>query len=83
MTRATRVILEQYEARIEDMKHNYKVLSMDLASLDKKSIFYETNAIKILVHMKEIRDEYRTMENIVRGIEAANSVLVRQEDGEE
>ena len=76
MTRATKVMLEQYEARIEDMKHNYKVLRMDLVSLDEKSIFYETNAINILMHMKEIRDEYRTLENVILSIKAANEELV-------
>lgn len=82
MTRATKVMLEQYETQIKSLKDNYAILRRDLASLDKGSICYETNAINILMRMKETRDEYRTMENIVLGIEAANSVLVRQDDGE-
>ena len=82
MTRATKVMLEQYETQIESLKANYAILRRDLASLDKASICYETNAINILMRMKETRDEYRTMENIVLGIEAANSVLVNADDEE-
>ena len=82
MTRATRVMLEQYEVQIKNLKDNYAILRRDLASLDKGSICYETNAINILMRMKETRDEYRTMENIVLGIEAANSVLVNADDKE-
>ena len=82
MTRATKVMLEQYETQIESLKANYAILRRDLVSLDKASICYETNAINILMRMKETRDEYRTMENIVLGIEAANSVLVNADDEE-
>ena len=82
MTRATRVMLEQYEVQIKNLKDNYAILRRDLATLDKGSICYETNAINILMRMKETRDKYRTMENIVLGIEAANSVLVSADDKE-
>ena len=82
MTRATKVMLEQYETQIKSLKDNYAILRRDLASLDKESICYETNAINILMRMKETRVEYRTMENIVLGIEAVNSVLVNADDKE-
>ena len=72
MTRATKVMLEQHEARIHDLKHHYASLRKDLALLARESICYETNAINILLCMKETRDEYRTLENVVLGIRAAN-----------
>ena len=72
MTRATKVMLEQHEERIHDLKHHYASLRKDLALLDRKSICYETNAINILLCMKETRDECRTLENVVLGIRAAN-----------
>ena len=76
VTKQTRVMLEQYEVRISGLKENYSILREDLAKLDRKSICYETNAINILMRMKEIRDEYRTLENVILSIKAANEEFV-------
>ena len=76
ITKQTRVMLEQYEMRISGLKESYSILGEDLAKLDRKSIRYEINAINFLVRMKEIRDEYRTLENVILSIKAANEELV-------
>ena len=72
MTRATKVMLEQYEARIESLKSQYKSLKEELEMMDDESVCYESNAISILISMKDLKDEYRTLENVVLGIRAAN-----------
>ena len=72
MTRATKVMLEQYEARIESLKSQYKALKEELEMMDDESVCYESNAISILISMKDLKDEYRTLENVVLGIRAAN-----------
>ena len=72
MTRATRVMLEQYEVRIESLKSQYKSLKKELEMMDDESVCYESNAISILISMKDLKDEYRTLENVVFGIRAAN-----------
>lgn len=76
VNKQTRVVLEQYEMRISGLKESYSILREDLAKLDGKSICYETNAINILMRMKEIRDEYRALENFILSIKAANEELV-------
>lgn len=75
MTRATKVMLEQYEAQIASLKRSYKSFKADLEKLDDKSLFYETNAIRVLLAMKELKDEYTTLENVIHGIKAANEEL--------
>lgn len=39
MTRATKVMLEQYEAQIASLKRSYKSFKADLEKLDDKSLF--------------------------------------------
>lgn len=76
MTKSTKVMLEQYEARIASLKRSYKSFKADLEKLDDKSLCYETHAIRVLLGMKELKDEYTTLENVILSIKAANKELV-------
>ena len=72
MTKATRVILESFERRVESLKSQYESLKDDFDSLDKSELYYETDAITILMSMRELRVEFTVLENAIGSIKAAN-----------
>lgn len=72
MTKATRVTLESFERRIESLKSQYKSLQDDFDSLDKSELCYETDAITILMSMRELRVEFTVLENAIGSLKAAN-----------
>lgn len=72
MTEATRITLESFERRVESLKSQYKSLQDDFDALDKSNLWYETDAITILMSMRELRVEFTTLENAITSIKAAN-----------
>ena len=72
MTKATRVTLESFERRVNSLKSQYESLQDDFDCLDKSNLWYETDAITILMSMRELRVEFTTLENAIGSIKAAN-----------
>ena len=72
MTKATRVTLESFERQVNSLKSQYKSLQYDFDSLDKSELYYETDAITILMSMRELRVEFTVLENAIGSIKAAN-----------
>lgn len=72
MTKATRVTLESFERRVNSLKSRYESLQDDFDALDKSELRYETDAITILMSMRELRVEFTVLENAIGSIKAAN-----------
>lgn len=72
MTKATRITLESFERRVDNLKSQYESLRDDFDSLDKSELCYETDAITILMSMRELRVEFAVLENTIGSLKAAN-----------
>ena len=72
MTKATRITLESFKRRVDSLKSQYNSLQDDFDSLDKSELYYETDAITILMSMRELRVEFTVLENAIGSIKAAN-----------